>query len=116
MGRLSSASTGICKRLFPVFRCGFLLLSFALAGAGRIRPHGADWQRPDVAFLLMPVAMVAFGFLMLHITLMSPGGSRFSRNISFIRASPRRFLCMFKPDPIATELIGRVDALRGVPR
>jgi hypothetical protein len=116
MRRLSSASTGICKRPFPILWFGFLLLSFALAVAGWIKAHGADGQWPDVAFLLMPMVMVAFGFLMFHITLMSRSDSRFGRNIGFIPANPRGFLGIFKPDPIAAELIGRTAALRGIPR
>lgn len=50
-----------------------------------------------------------------RITLMLRSDSRFGRNLNFIPASPARFLGMFKPDPIATELIGRIDALRGAP-
>jgi hypothetical protein len=51
-----------------------------------------------------------------RVTLMLRTDSRFGRNLTFVPASPRRFLSAFKPDPIATELIGRVDALRGAPR
>lgn len=116
MRRLSSASTGICKRLFPILWFGFLLLSLALPAAGWIKAHGADGQRPDVAFLLMPVAMAAFGFLMFHIALMLRSDSRFGRNIGFIPVNPGRFLGMLKPDPIAIALAGCAAALRGIPR
>jgi hypothetical protein len=51
-----------------------------------------------------------------RITLMLRSDSRFGRNLYFIPASPTRFLGMFKPDPIATELIGRIDTLRGAPQ
>jgi hypothetical protein len=47
-----------------------------------------------------------------RVTLMLRTDSRFGRNLTFMPASPRGFLSAFKPDPIATELIGRVDALR----
>jgi hypothetical protein len=47
-----------------------------------------------------------------RITLMLRVASRFGRNITFIPDSPRGFAAAFKPDPIATELIGRIDALR----
>jgi hypothetical protein len=51
-----------------------------------------------------------------RVTLMLRTDSRFGRNLSFIPASPRGFMSAFKLDPIATELIQRVDALRGAPR
>lgn len=47
-----------------------------------------------------------------RITLLLRADSRFGRNITFMPASPRGFTAAFKPDPIATELIGRIDALR----
>lgn len=49
-----------------------------------------------------------------RVTLMLRTDSRYGRSISFIPASPRGFLSAFSPDPIATELIERVDALRRV--
>ena len=51
-----------------------------------------------------------------RITVMLRTDSHFGRNLTFIPASPRRFLSGFNPDPIANELIERVDALRGVTR
>lgn len=51
-----------------------------------------------------------------RITLMLRTDSRLGRSVSFIPASPRSFLSAFKPDPIANELIERVDALRRLPR
>lgn len=51
-----------------------------------------------------------------RITVMLRTESRLGRNVSFMPASPRGFLSAFKPDPIATELIERVDALRGASR
>jgi hypothetical protein len=51
-----------------------------------------------------------------RVTVMSRVESRHGRNFSFIPASPRGFMSAFKPDPIATELIERVDALRGMRR
>jgi hypothetical protein len=51
-----------------------------------------------------------------RVTLMLRTDSRFGRDLTFIPASPRGFLSTFKPDPIATELIQRVDALRGTSR
>ncbi|MEP6898363.1 MAG: hypothetical protein ABI870_07515 [Rhodanobacter sp.] len=51
-----------------------------------------------------------------RLTVMLRTDSRFGRSFSFIPASPRGFLSAFKPDPVATELIERVDALRGAPR
>lgn len=51
-----------------------------------------------------------------RITVMLRTDSRYGRSFSFMPASPRGFLSAFKPDPIATELIERVDALRGVAR
>ncbi|WP_458070346.1 hypothetical protein [Rhodanobacter sp. BL-MT-08] len=47
-----------------------------------------------------------------RVTLMLRSDSRFGRTITFIPASPRGFGAAFKPDPIATDLIGRIDALR----
>lgn len=47
-----------------------------------------------------------------RITLMLRTGSSFGHDITFIPAGSSRFVSMFEPDPIATELIGRVDALR----
>jgi hypothetical protein len=47
-----------------------------------------------------------------RVTLMLRTDSRFGRDISFIPASPISFMSAFKPDPIATELIERVDAIR----
>jgi hypothetical protein len=47
-----------------------------------------------------------------RVTVMLRTDSRFGRNVSFIPASPRGFAAAFKPDPIATELIERVDAIR----
>lgn len=47
-----------------------------------------------------------------RVTLMLRSDSRFGRNVSFIPASPRGFASAFKPDPIAAELIERVDAIR----
>ncbi|HEV2681433.1 MAG TPA: hypothetical protein VGV14_13095 [Rhodanobacter sp.] len=51
-----------------------------------------------------------------RVTLMLRTDSRFGRNLTFMPASPRGFMSAFKPDPIASELIERVDALRGVAR
>ena len=51
-----------------------------------------------------------------RVTVMLRTDSRFGRNLTFMPASPRGFMAGFKPDPIATELIGRVDALRGASR
>ena len=51
-----------------------------------------------------------------RITVMLRTDSRFGRNLTFIPASPRGFMAAFKPDPVATELIERVDALRGASR
>lgn len=51
-----------------------------------------------------------------RVTLMLRTDSRFGRNLTFMPASPRGFMSAFKPDPIATELIERVDALRGASR
>jgi hypothetical protein len=51
-----------------------------------------------------------------RVTVMLRTPSRFGRSFSFMPASPRGFLSAFKPDPIAIELIERVDALRRVPR
>lgn len=51
-----------------------------------------------------------------RITVMLRTSSRFGRDLSFIPASPRGLFSAFKPDPIATELIERVDSLRGVSR
>ena len=51
-----------------------------------------------------------------RITVMLRTNSRFGRDLSFIPASPRGLFSAFKPDPIATELIERVDSLRGASR
>lgn len=51
-----------------------------------------------------------------RVTLMLRTGSRLGRNLTFIPASPRGFMSAFNPDPIATELIERVDGLRGASR
>lgn len=51
-----------------------------------------------------------------RITLMLRTDSRFGRNVSFMPASPRGFASAFRPDPIAVDLIERVDALRQVRR
>ena len=47
-----------------------------------------------------------------RVTVMLRTESRFGRSFSFVPAGPRGFLSAFRPDPIATELIERVDALR----
>lgn len=47
-----------------------------------------------------------------RITLMTRTATRFGSSISFMPASPRGFLSAFKPDPIALDLIRRVDAAR----
>lgn len=47
-----------------------------------------------------------------RVTVMLRTDSRFGRSFSFMPASPRGFMSMFQPDPIANELIQRVDALR----
>ena len=51
-----------------------------------------------------------------RITVMLRTGSRFGRELSFIPASPRGLFSAFRPDPVATELIERVDSLRSVSR
>lgn len=51
-----------------------------------------------------------------RITVMLRTGSRFGRGFSFIPAGTRGLLGVFKPDPVAMELIERVDALRRAPR
>lgn len=51
-----------------------------------------------------------------RITVMLRTDTRYGRSISFMPASPRGFLSAFKPDPIATDLIERVDALRRAAR
>ena len=47
-----------------------------------------------------------------RITVMLRTDSRFGRHVTFIPASPIGFMSAFKPDPIATDLIERVDAIR----
>ncbi|WP_266172113.1 hypothetical protein [Dyella subtropica] len=47
-----------------------------------------------------------------RVTVMLRGDSRFGRNITFIPASPRGFFTAFKMDPIAADLIEKVDAAR----
>jgi hypothetical protein len=47
-----------------------------------------------------------------RITVMLRTDSRFGRHVTFIPASPIGLMSAFKPDPIATELIERVDAIR----
>jgi len=47
-----------------------------------------------------------------RITVMLRTDSRFGRNVTFIPDGSTRFMSAFKPDPIATELIGCVDAIR----
>jgi hypothetical protein len=47
-----------------------------------------------------------------RITVMLRTDSRFGRDITFIPASPIGFMSAFKPDPIASDLIERVDAIR----
>jgi hypothetical protein len=51
-----------------------------------------------------------------RITVMLRTDTRYGRSFSFMPDSPRGFLSAFKADPIATELIERVDALRGASR
>lgn len=41
--------------------------------------------------------------------------SRLGKTVSFMPSGPRGFLSGFKPDPIATDLIQRIDALRQRP-
>ncbi|MHA6205041.1 hypothetical protein ACXU4B_11495 [Dyella soli] len=41
--------------------------------------------------------------------------SRFGKAVSFIPAGPRGFLGAFRPNPVATDLIHRIDALRRRP-
>jgi hypothetical protein len=51
-----------------------------------------------------------------RVTVMSRVDTRHGRDFSFIPDSPRGLTSAFKPDPIAAELIARVDALRGMRR
>lgn len=51
-----------------------------------------------------------------RITVMLRTETRFGSSFSFIPAGSRGFLSLFKPDPIATELIKRVDAARQAAR
>lgn len=51
-----------------------------------------------------------------RVTVMLRTDSRFGRIVSFMPAGSRGFTSIFKPDPIATELIERVDALRQLRR
>lgn len=41
--------------------------------------------------------------------------SRLGKTVAFIPAGPRGFLGAFKPNPVAVDLIRRIDALRGRP-
>ncbi|HEY8683101.1 MAG TPA: hypothetical protein VIM06_08010 [Rhodanobacter sp.] len=47
-----------------------------------------------------------------RITLLLRTDSRFGRSVSFMPDSPRGFMSAFQPDPIASELIERVEAIR----
>lgn len=51
-----------------------------------------------------------------RVTLSLRADSRFGRSIAFMPASVGGVGAAFKPDPIATDLIGRIDALRQVRR
>ncbi len=51
-----------------------------------------------------------------RVTVMTRTATRFGSSISFMPASPRGFLSAFKPDPIALDLIKRVDAARHASR
>lgn len=51
-----------------------------------------------------------------RITVMLRTSSHFGRDLSFIPASTRGLFSAFKPDPIATELIERVDSLQSASR
>lgn len=51
-----------------------------------------------------------------RITVMMRTATRFGSSISFMPASPRSFLSAFKPDPVALDLIRRVDAARQAAR
>lgn len=162
MRRLSSSFTFFCKRIFPVFWFGLLLVFLAVALWGtQQQPAGVE-HAPVMLLLLMPVLMAVIGFAIFRklvfdlvdavwldgdfllvknrgeqrrvaladvmnvncttmsnprrVTLMLRTDSRFGRSVSFIPASPRGFLSAFKPDPIANELIQRVDALRRHPQ
>lgn len=159
MQRLSSTTTWFYKRVFPGLWFGFLALFFAFALWGRWHPGTFQGEPPDVMFLVMPLLMAAFGFVMFRrlvfdlvdevwldgdwlvltdrdqkrrvalidvvnvntsstnprrITVMLRSGTPSS--FSFTPASPRGFLSVFKPDPIAIELIKRVDARRQAAR
>lgn len=51
-----------------------------------------------------------------RITVMLRTASPLGTEFSFMPASPRGLFSLFKPDPVATELIKRVDGLRQVAR
>jgi hypothetical protein len=51
-----------------------------------------------------------------RVTLMLRTDSRFGRQVTFVPASPRGLFSAWRMDPIANELIERVDALRRNPR
>lgn len=51
-----------------------------------------------------------------RVTVMTRSATRFGASISFMPAGPRGFLSAFKPDPIALDLIRRVDAARQAAR
>lgn len=51
-----------------------------------------------------------------RVTVMLRTKTRLGSSFSFVPASPRGFLSAFKPDPVATDLIRRVDAARQAAR
>src|SRR6185312_10240783 len=143
MQRLSSTSTGFYKRVFPGLWFGFIALFFGFALWDRWHGGVSRGTPSDVMLLVTPLLMAAFGVVLFRRLLFDRGqqrrvaltdvvnvntGNTNPRRItvmlrtgspssfSFMPASPRGFLSAFRPDPIAIELIRRVDARRQVAR
>ncbi len=59
MQRISSGTTAVSKRVFPIFWFGFLAVFFLTA------LFVIPWSPENVIFLVMPVVMAAFGYFLM---------------------------------------------------
>ena len=158
MQRLSSPSTFIYKRVFPVFWFGFLAIFLIIGISGGVLDRWPEiWPSLGMPLFMGMVGIVLFKHIIFdlvdevwldgdqlvvknrgepsrialsnvinvnastmtnppRITLMLRSeSSRLGKTVTFMPAGPRGFFSAFKPNPIATDLIQRIDALRRRP-
>ena len=124
-GTFDGAPTDAVFLLMPLFMAGvgFVLFRKLLADLVDEVALDGDWllvknrgERARVALADVMNVNSSLATNPRRITVMLRTESRFGRSFSFMPAGPRSFLGALRPDPIALELIERVDALRGPAR